>query len=536
MAGPITTPHQPIARPATTYPALPEERRTGGAMPWPTLLVLASLWLLTLNQIRVEWSINPQYTYGWTVPFLALYLFAERWKDRPATEPIRFGAWLAVLVAIVASTLLPLRVIQEASPDWRLVNWAMASAATFISLCAVYRAGGRPWLFHFAIPVLFILIAVPWPVPLEKILVQGLMRSVAGICVELLSFFAIPAIQHGNVIEIATGKVGVEEACSGVRSLQTTLMASIFLGELFRFTMIRRLLLLVAGLGLAFACNLGRSFYLVWISVHEGTGAVLKVHDTVGLIVLLVSLGGLAVLCALLRPRGRDEPEADPAARDAAPWQPRFAPRSVIIGAVCWLLFIEAGTEWWYRSHETGHAFAPWSVRWPETQQGFRDIPLGETVRAMLRYDEGRSVTWLGADGVQWSMIFLRWMPGRSSSALARAHGPELCLAAAGAVLHTDLGVRPMRVGGLDLPMHGYIFHVRGTPLYVYYCLWEGQTAHDGPKSTRVSMTSSLRFRGVIEGRRNTGQQVIEIALAGVNGPAEAEAATIRMLEGAIVP
>jgi exosortase len=526
-----------MAGPITSYAGVIEERRPDGdPQPWPTLLLLAGLWLLTINQLRVEWSINPQYTYGWTVPFLALYLFSERWKNRPCTGPTRRVGWLLAFVVVVAITLFPLRLIQEASPDWRAINWAMAIAAAAISFCAIYRAGGRPWLFHFAVPVLFVLIAVPWPVPIEQVLVQGLMRIVARICVEALSFFAIPAIQHGNVIEIANGKVGVEEACSGVRSLQTTLMASIFLGELFRLTVARRLLLLGGGLVLAFVCNLARSFYLVWVSVHEGTAAAFKVHDTVGLTVLVVSLLGLAVLCALLRSRSAADEEIDPALRDAAPWRPRFASRATIIAGACWLLVIEGGTELWYRSHESGRTFAPWSLRWPEKNPGYRDLPFSESVRAMLRYDEGKSAAWNGPDSTQWSMIFLRWMPGRASSQLARSHGPEVCLAANGAVLQTDLGVKTMRVAGFDLPMHSYIFTVRGTPLFVYFCLWEDQAAHDGPKSTRESMTRSRKLRGVLEGRRNTGQQVIEVAVAGMRRADEAEAATARFLESAIVP
>lgn len=526
-----------MAGPVTTCAGLLEERRAeGDSQAWPTLFVLGALWLLTINQLRVEWSINPQYTYGWTVPFLALYLFSERWKDRPATAPVGFSWLLGGFFVLVAASLAPLRLIQEATPDWRFVNWAMAGAATTISLCAIYRAGGRPWLLHFAFPVIFVLIAVPWPVPLEQLLVQGLMRLVASICVEALSFFAIPAVQHGNVIEIATGKVGVEEACSGVRSLQTTLMASLFLGELFRFPVFRRVVLLAGGLFLAFACNLGRSFYLVWISVHEGTAAVLKVHDTVGIVVLLGSLFGLAALCALLRPRGSGEDEPDPGLRAAAPWQPRFAPRSIIIAAACWLFVIEIGTEIWYRAHDGGRTFAPWSVRWPEKNPGFREIPLGESVRAMLRYDEGRSAAWKDADGLHWQMFFLRWMPGRASSYLARSHGPEICLAASGAVLRSDLGVKTMRIAGVDLPMHSYIFTIRGNPLYVFYCLWEDHDAHGGQQGTRVDLTSSRRLRSVFEGRRNTGQQVIEVALVGVRGPAEAEAALTRMLENTIIP
>jgi hypothetical protein len=114
---------------------------------------------------------------------------------------------------------------------------------------------------------------------------------------------------------------------------------------------------------------------------------------------------------------------------------------------------------------------------------------------------------------------------------LARSHGPEVCLAANGAVLRSDLGVKTMRAGGFDLPMHSYIFTVRESPLYVFYCLWEDRPSEDGTWSTRQDMTAERKLRAVLHGRRNTGQQVIEVALAGARTPEEAEAATTKLLD-----
>ena len=167
-------------------------------------------------------------------------------------------------------------------------------------------------------------------------------------------------------------------------------------------------------------------------------------------------------------------------------------------------------------------------------RQGYREIPLAEPTLTILRCDEAKSVAWNAADGTQWSMIYLRWLPGRASMQLARSHGPELCLAAAGAVLRHDLGVKPMRIAGLDLPMHSYVFTVNGTPLYVFYCLWQDRPPDDGPQSTQQEMTMRTRLRDAIKGRRNTGQQVIEVATAGFRSASEAEAATTRMLENSI--
>jgi hypothetical protein len=51
--------------------------------------------------------------------------------------------------------------------------------------------------------------------------------------VEVLGWLGIPAMAHGNVIEVATGMVGIDEACSGIRSFQSSLMISLFFGEFY---------------------------------------------------------------------------------------------------------------------------------------------------------------------------------------------------------------------------------------------------------------------------------------------------------------
>ena len=491
--------------------------------------LLAALWFSTLNQLRTEWSVNAQYAYGWTVPLLALYLFVERWRVRPPTAAVRSWKLLACAAAALALLLLPLRVIQEGAPDWRLVSWARAGVSLGLSLALLYGAGGGPWLRHFALPVAFLLVAVPWPVPFEQSVVQRLMRAVATICVDALGWAGIPAVQHGNVIEVSTGMVGVEEACSGVRSLQTTLMAALFLGELFRFGVARRFVLIVGGLILAFLCNAGRAFFLVWISVSRGSEAIVKWHDSVGLTVLVVSLAGLAALTAALRAGRKNSAEAEAVA--APLHRPRLPSRRLLIGIGAWLLAVEAGSEMWYRAHESGAARAvPWTVALPAETPGFRELTFPESTRAILRYNEGRSATWPDAGGRQWSVVFLRWEPGRASAQLARSHGPEICLPASGSVLLSDLGLRRVQAAHVELMTHAYIFGIRERPFYVFYCLWEDGPADGAPQSTRVRITAASRLAAVWKGRRNQGQQVLEVAVAGPRDAAEAEAEVTRLL------
>src|ERR1019366_6496537 len=262
------------------------------------LLPLAWLWFRLIDHLRVEWSVNPQYAYGWAVPILCTYLLWGKAENREQKAESRHqettirgpktegrGQWSivsgpAVLwsLAFCALLYLPTRLIQEANPEWRLVSWALAIEVIGLTLLVSHlfakgrsqraTVGGPSSLFPLpssralAFPVCFFLVAVPWPTIVEAPLIQGLTRANIGVTVELLSVIGIPAVQHGNVIEIATGMVGIDEACSGIRSLQAALMLSLFFGELYALSFRRRALCVFAGFALAFAFNVGRTLLL----------------------------------------------------------------------------------------------------------------------------------------------------------------------------------------------------------------------------------------------------------------------------------
>src|ERR1700682_4130217 len=112
--------------------------------PW---IAAAALWLWLFAHLQVEWSLNPQYNYGWAVPFLALLMFWFRWQRRPGPHPgARNNAIAKRPAGLLLVLLLPLRVIEEANPDWRLLSLLLALCAVDFSLLSLFRAGGRGWL------------------------------------------------------------------------------------------------------------------------------------------------------------------------------------------------------------------------------------------------------------------------------------------------------------------------------------------------------------------------------------------------------
>ena len=315
-----------------------------------SVLFLGALWFGLCRELSGEWSVNEQYNFGWFVPFFALYLFWLRWQDRPLTQisnrlqrtrsdgqafqsHIAYSAALGMAIAALL-LLLPLRLFEIANPEWRLLAWIHALAVVTLTLLLLWWAGGKAWLRHFAFPVAFIFIAVPWPTALETPVIQGLMRVVARVAAETAMLLGTPAQVEGNLIRVSNGLVGVNEACSGIRSLQTSLMIGLLFGEVKRLSVLRRLTLVVCAVVIALLANFLRAVFLVLVAATENLSEVSRWHDIAGYsIIAFVFVATLALAYFL----GRKKPHCGgrraacriwtPAADTAASTVPDFLPR-----------------------------------------------------------------------------------------------------------------------------------------------------------------------------------------------------------------
>ena len=487
-------------------------------------------WLCLWNKLRIDWTINEQYEYGWFVPPLTLALLALRWKDRPEPRPIAppFGSLLAVGVLLGLLLLLPVRLVEGPNPDWRSVYWLHAAVLVGLSFAWVLWSGGWGWVRHFAVPILFLLVAIPWPSEFEQSVVQSLMRGVAAIASECMAVLGVPAIAQGNVISVRGQLVGVNEACSGIRSLQTTLMASLFLGELSRFDVIRRVALLAGGVVIAFMANVFRSSLLVWIAAQSGLAALEHYHDATGIIVLFTVFGALLWLNAILA-RGRRQADtgAEPA-RARSPVTP--VPRWIVLAAVLWLAAVEIGNVLWYGGPgaEQLVMLPRWSVVPPVDAPGFKTLPIDERTTRLLRYDHGLSIHWTREQGEDiqddCTLFYFRWEPGHASSLQADMHQPHICLTASGLRETADWGIHPLTLpDGITLPVRRYEFDFHGRLLYVFFVVWkdgtsgaEGQAEQPGSRAARL--------RAVLERRSLVGRQTLEFLVTGPATPEEADA------------
>ena len=167
--------------------------------------------------------------------------------------------------------------------------------ALSIMLATTHYVFGWIGVRHFAFGFLFILLALPIPSIIYSPIVLGLQTKVANVNVEVLNLAGIPARRIGSLIQLPTGTVGVDEACSGIRSLQSTLMATLFIGYLTLKKFSLRVFLVFLGLGLAIFGNLARSLFLSFMANKNGLEAIDKFHDTAGWSILAFTVVGVGI-------------------------------------------------------------------------------------------------------------------------------------------------------------------------------------------------------------------------------------------------
>jgi exosortase len=488
----------------------------------------ALLWTEVIGQLKTEWSLNPQYGYGWSVPFLSLYLILQRWSQRPLPVGPQARTWPIASLVFCALLVFPIRFLAEANPDWRLLSWALALSAVVASISYLYLVGGWAWLRHFGFPIVFFLVAVPWPSHFEQVVIQNLMRTVATINVSLLNIAGVPALQHGNVIEVGSGLIGIEEACSGVRSFQATLMLSLFLGEFYLFKIAPRILLVIAGALLAFFFNLVRTALLVWLGAYRGPNAIETWHDPAGLTILLACLFGLWLLSLMMR-------RSSPPAAEALSIDNKFVPlrlfRPLLLALTLWIVLAEIGVQLYYRFHQSSMASPRWTVLWPTSEIGYKSVPIPPETKNLLRYNDGSAATWKAADGHLRMMYFFRWLPGRSGGLSVKIHRPDICLPATGLTMRHDDGSRLLNVNGVDLHIHSYRFEDRAAQLHVFYCYWDASSSNKNVAAAeQEDWTARGRLRAVFKVRPEIGA-VLELIVWGYQDDSDAERAMRRELE-----
>jgi len=505
-----------------------------------TVAFLAAVWAITVWHLSAEWTINTQYQYGWVVPFLALYLTwlsVERYPavSRPFPVTVSQVAIICASIAVGIAFLL-----REANPEWRLLGWIFSGTAIALTFVLIGRVGGWRWVRHFAFPILFFLTAVPLPREQESAVMMRLMRQNASMVAEALRWFGHDAVAKGNLVQLPTGELGVDEACSGVRSLQGAVMMSLFVGELFRLTGICRILLVIAGIAGALVANGCRTIWLGLIVGNEGSAAVERWHDFAGYTVLGVGFFALLALGTGLR-RLSTSPSPDvsapvtPSLRPALPFANLRSLGFASGISLGFLLLSIVGTHGWFLWNE--RQVIPsvvWRAVLPRDNPTYQKIELSVGVQEELRYNHGESGKWTDSGGLRWQAAYFTWKPGWNGEQTVLVHDPRVCMQAAGLQFVETLPDVRVDREGLTLHFECHRFQDSGRHLFVFNGV-TSDVIRPGADMSAHALSRFRRLQAVADGVRHLGQRRLEVAIGGPASGLEAERAFREFLETNLV-
>ena len=509
---------------------------TGSSYPWRrarythsgSLAVLGVVWASCIAYLSVEWRHNPEYHFGWLMPVMVALILWQRVRHsrfKTAANRAALPLWWVALLCLVVAAWLPVRIIGHANPDWHLVAWITFVSAMAITISVLFSIGGWLTVRQCAMPFLIIAAAVPWPFVLEQNTVAALKDVNAAVTIEALHLLGISAVRESeNLIVLHNVLLGIEDGCTGIRSLHLCLAIALFWGELHQMRIVERTLLIAASLALAVVANLVRTVSLGVLADRGGEVVFESYHDLIGTLSQIVAVALCWVI--LLRFLHRSSTRRDRSRRADHSGAIRLKPPVSLASlarvpgwAFCvvagYFLFAEVARTAWFDLRNVRVAPIEWSFRPPEANngvRGLRKVALPPEWKHELAADASYSAEWDGAMGNKRALHYFRWRQGNPDSLFIDGHKPEVCLAGAGfEVVGTSRAVEFV-VNGVALQMESYRFTRGATSIVIYHGIWdEGTYTQDLSASRSAGALRTVRLERAWRGERIPGRRILEV-------------------------
>lgn len=295
--------------PSTTWDE-PQSRAWWWALGTVTL-TLALSYAPNLRQLYRAWSDDPNYSHGYLVIPIALFILWRRLGEMPwqrSRDAIQTPWWAWVFLAII--------VTMRAVAYERSFGWIETATLVPAIACLTWTFGGALLLRRTWPAILFLVFMFPLPQFINELIALPLQRIAATGSRFLLQLSGFWVIQQGNVLRLNTRfgmrPLDVALACNGLRmlmTLATTITATVLLIPLPTW---KRFVLLASAVPIALVSNIVRIMTTGWCYYYlEGERATEWAHDISGWMMMplaLVLVGLELQLLSWLMPE-KDEDE-----------------------------------------------------------------------------------------------------------------------------------------------------------------------------------------------------------------------------------
>jgi len=256
-----------------------------GSMPWAAFAWFAALLLVcyapVLLRLVRQWAGDADMGHGFFVPVLAGYIAWQKRGELLSQAPS--PNWWGLLVVAYGALQLFLATLGA--------ELFLARMAFIISLAGVVLVmGGVRSLRILAFPLFLLCFMVPIPAIIYSQITFPLQLFASQVAASALSFLGIPVLREGNILELASQRLNVVEACSGIRSLLSLSFLSLVYAYFFDNKVWMRPVLLVATLPIAVVANASRVTLTGLVSEYNTELAEGIFHYASGWVIFMVAL------------------------------------------------------------------------------------------------------------------------------------------------------------------------------------------------------------------------------------------------------
>lgn len=260
------------------------------AIAWFGVLLIA-VYLPILKALVMQWSTDDNVSHGFFVPFVAGYIAWQRRETLLSTKwkPVWWGIGLLAWAGF------------QAYLGMLGAELFLQRTAFLLSLVGILLVlGGRMILRELVFPLVLLLFMIPIPAVIYNQITFPLQLFASTVAERSLEILNIPVLRDGNILELASQKLSVAEACSGIRSLLSLSFLSLVYAYFFDSKVWMRWVLLIATVPIAIIANSARVTLTGVFSEIDPELAEGFFHEVEGWVIFVVAIVMLVMVHLLL--------------------------------------------------------------------------------------------------------------------------------------------------------------------------------------------------------------------------------------------
>jgi exosortase len=259
------------------------------------VLITAAFGLLywsTLTDLIEDWFVDPNFSHGFLIPFVAGYMV---WYRQNYLRQIPCKSSLSGIFIIIFGMMVYMA--GNLGAELFLMRTSM-----IITLAGIIAFSfGTAMLKALVVPLCYLMMMIPIPAIIWNKLAFPLQLFAAGVSSEAISMIGIPVFREGNILHLANTSLEVVDACSGIRSLTSLLALTGAFAFLLNVSQWKKWVIFLSAVPIAVATNVVRltitGMLATWVGPEAAHGFL---HDMSGLIVFGTALIIVYLLYILL--------------------------------------------------------------------------------------------------------------------------------------------------------------------------------------------------------------------------------------------